>query len=227
MTTKFALFALAALCSLYSAAVETDKDKVFSERHDKTVAIQPSGVTFTLPESWLKWNGQFKNNLHFTREELARVQDADEKCEWDHEYAKIVNALLPFDRCAFHGGGEGWGHDGVSFDDVQMRAYVGSWAPERLSKDIASKSPQLGAHKQSQEGPWKVNSLSTKVWYGDYGGVATVDIYSQKKDATTVVLVFMRSDYRGKQDAEIREVIDSFRFDAKPADSAPTSTPGK
>jgi hypothetical protein len=35
--------------------------------------------------------------------------------EWDSEYASFVNASLPFEDCAAHVGGEGWGWQGVFF----------------------------------------------------------------------------------------------------------------
>jgi hypothetical protein len=41
--------------------------------------------------------------------------------EWDSEYASVVNASLPFEDCAAHVGGEGWGWQGLSFGDLQVR----------------------------------------------------------------------------------------------------------
>jgi hypothetical protein len=84
----------------------------------RTVALHPSGTTFEIPASFLKWHKQFKNNLHLSRAELQKVERG--AGDWDTEYAKVINAVLPFDKCAVHIGGEGWGRDAVSFADLQM-----------------------------------------------------------------------------------------------------------
>ena len=46
--------------------------------------------------------------------------------EWDSEYGSVVNANLPFEHCAAHVDDDGWGWQGVSFGDLQVRAYVTS-----------------------------------------------------------------------------------------------------
>ena len=84
------------------------------------IRLNPSGATFKIPESWLKWHAGFKNNLHLTRAELDKVKTAEGN--WDKEYAHIANELLPFSQCVAHVGGEGWGRDAVSYADLQLRA---------------------------------------------------------------------------------------------------------
>ena len=79
---------------------------------NRTIQLKPSGAEFEIPEAWLAWHAQFKNNLHLTRAELEKVKNAEG--DWDKEYAEVLNAVIPFARCAVHVGGEGWGGHRVS-----------------------------------------------------------------------------------------------------------------
>ncbi len=93
-----------------------------------TIELQPSKARFTIPQNWIELyhDGSF-NNLHLTREQLERVREPD-NMGWDKSCAKIVNAILPFQNCAVHAGGDGWGAEDRVHGDVQMRAYIGQWS---------------------------------------------------------------------------------------------------
>jgi hypothetical protein len=123
----------------------------------RIVILKPSGVAFRIPRPWLDHydsppkypveNSREmvsdpadldryyapKNNLHFTRQELDQVKSGQGN-EWDEMFATVINELLPFEQCIVHGGGEGWGMQGHSFGDVQMRVYLGRWDLVEIQK---------------------------------------------------------------------------------------------
>lgn len=105
------------------------------------IEIAPLGVSFRIPQRWLDWSRGFHNNLHLTEEELAAVKTGDE-ADWDPEYATVVNAVLPFERCAIHAGAEGWGRQGVAYSDLQMRVYILDEVPEKVEAKVISKGVQ-------------------------------------------------------------------------------------
>ena len=181
---------------------------------ERTIHLQPSGAEFQIPKGWLEWHAQFKNNLHLTRAELEKVKNA--AGEWDREYAEVVNAVLPFSKCAVHVGDEGWGGDGVSFADLQVRAYVVDMTPEqvleKVSKDgvaQASKFSKKVSTSQGKQENWQRGSVSYSVWYGDYGGKATIDFYARTFGKQTAVLVLMHA--WDKQ--PIEEIVKSFKWE--------------
>ena len=182
-----------------------DHDEIrFSTRHQRTIELRPSGITFRVPPDWLKWNAQFHNNLHLTRQELKGVETG--KGEWDSEYATVVNSALPFDDCAAHVGGEGWGLQSASFGDLQMRAYVTHLSAREILERIqgpgfghaASIAKLKGGRTGSEAhiavktaGDWQRATIEYPLWYGDYGGLAMVDFYVREVRSYRLVLVFM------------------------------------
>ncbi len=110
-------------------------------RKNDLVEIAPLGLSFPIPQPWLGWNNAFHNNLHFTEKQLAAIKTG-EMADWDPEYAIVVNAVLPFERCALHAGSEGWGQEGVSYADLQMRVYVLDEVPEKVEAKVASAGAQ-------------------------------------------------------------------------------------
>ena len=81
-----------------------------------------AGPVVLVPSSWVEWHEKFDNSLHCSREELDRLRNPEG--EWDREFAALVDPLLPFQRCGFHGGDDGWGEDSCAYSDMQMRMYV-------------------------------------------------------------------------------------------------------
>jgi hypothetical protein len=160
------------------------------------------------------WHLKFGNNFHLTHKQLDAV--AKGAGEWDTEYASVCNAALPFDRCAAHVGGEGWGK-AVSFADLQVRVYDLAEAPaaveERIKRegvaDIERFSGRLPALEGETDGPWRRTRLSYEVFYGDYGGTAHVDFRVGRCGDRTFVFVFMYADYNPKQKT-IKVILDSF-----------------
>lgn len=199
---------------------EPEQDAVKEERSatikDRVVRIKPTGATFEIPESWLKWHAGFKNNLHLTRAELEKIKTAEG--DWDKEFSEIVNQLLPFSECAAHVGGEGWGSEGVSFADLQMRVYVTQTSAEKVQakmvesgKTWASKFSKEVTVARAEGGKWRRATLSYAMWYGDYGATATIDVYAQEFGMQTAVLVFMHTNYRGAS-APLHEILRSFAW---------------
>jgi hypothetical protein len=118
-------------------------------RRGRRVILRPIRVAFLIPQAWLDHydsppkdpdgyptEDSPRNNLHFTRQELDQVRSGEGE-EWDEMFAEVVNGLLPFEKCAFHGGGEGWGRQGHSFGDLQMRVYLGNWESGEIEKLVS------------------------------------------------------------------------------------------
>jgi len=233
----------------------------------RLVILKPSRIVFRIPPAWLDHYDSppkypvenlremvtdpaeldrrcsTKNNLHFTRQDLDKVKSGEGN-EWDETFAKVVNDLLPFEKCVFHGGGEGWGLQGHSFGDLQMRVYLGHWelgeltklvgerglpAVRKMSQGAASRLRSSAAHLKgftdmtggaaprassgrTKTTAWQVESLTFPMWFYDYGATAVIDFYARKYQESTVVLVFMRTTFRGSQKLEIQELVDSFRL---------------
>ena len=178
------------------------------------VVLHPTNVSFRIPTSWLEWDKKFHNNLHLTRSEIDHIRTGSG--EWDSEYSRVVNAALPIEDCAAHVGGEGWGQDGVSFGDLQMRAYVMDNSVTFVIGTIVNKAKpianQIGENNAtvaiSEIEGWKMVTLDYPLWYGDYGGTATVQFYVRAIGSKTLALVFMVAK-GGQGQSEIRPILES------------------
>jgi hypothetical protein len=128
----------------------------------------------------------------------------------DSEYGSVVNASLPFEHCAAHVGGEGWGWQGVSFGDLQVRAYVTSLSAEdvllrvkmqgfRAAENIAEGQDGFATvgkalFSASTDQGWQQATIAYPLGYGDYGGTAPIDFYVRNAGRYRLVLVFMGAD---------------------------------
>ncbi len=113
---------LCAAGAIRGAAEESEASLPRSTWEGRAVSVGPNGPSFEIPASWTSWYAQFRNNLHGTREELAAAKAGGG--EWDREYAEVMNAILDHGHCGFQGGGDGWGDQGASYADLQLRVYV-------------------------------------------------------------------------------------------------------
>jgi hypothetical protein len=217
-----AIVAVLFLSSCHRAASPTAEPPRYATRDGQKITLHPSGVSFRVPQQWLEWNERFHNNLHLSRDELQQVRHGDG--EWDKEYGNVVNAALPFADCAVHVGGEGWGREGSSFGDVQMRAYISDLSDReilarihRQAVDAARReerpSPRLSGLAEltpdadvtdGQEQQWRKSVIRYPLWYGDYGGMARVRFYVAPIEKETLVLVFM-----GGEDEEVDGILQS------------------
>ena len=193
----------------------------FAERRGREIRLHPSGIFLQVPEAWVDWDAQFHNNFHLTHRELRSVRLASG--EWDSEYATVVNAALPFEDCAAHIGGEGWGRDGVSFGDLQMRAYVTTLATAdiigrirtrsmKAAETIAERQDGLAAESHAAietltDTDWQHARIQYPLWYGDYGGTARIDFFVKNFDDYRLVMVFMGPD----ADHELQPILASVR----------------
>jgi hypothetical protein len=175
-------------------------------------------VSFQIAQDWMDWNAEFHNNLHLTPQELQTVRVG--AGEWDSEYGEVVNSALPFEECAAHVGGEGWGRQGVSFGDLQVRAYVTNLGSQEIFQRISG-SAWTTAKKVSsgvwpgqlqsdglEDGPWRTAVIRYSVFYGDYGGVANVEFYVRPVSKYQLVLVFMSAG-SSEVAKEKRAILDS------------------
>jgi hypothetical protein len=191
-----------------------DERTRYATAEGNRLTLYPNATSFRVPDEWIDWYQEFHNNFHLTESQLAGVEQG--AGEWDTEYAAVVNAALPFHDCAAHVGGEGWGRDGVSFGDVQMRAYLTTLSPQevlqRLSDAGLSKAHEVGRDAgfldAGAEGRWRKAELHYSLWYGDYGGTATIRAYMTPDHGNTLVLVFM-SVAGSSEGGEIQRIVDS------------------
>jgi hypothetical protein len=130
-----------------------------------------------------------------------------------------VNASLPFEDCAAHFGGEGWGWQGVSFGDLQVRTYVTSLSQDDVvagikslgfetAERIAERQPgQKALISASMEQSWQHIKISYPLWYGDYGGTALIDFYVSDIGHYRFVVVFMGSGPDGEATSILKSVV--------------------
>jgi hypothetical protein len=180
----------------------------FATRDGVTITLQPSGLQFDVPQDWVDWYNEFGNNFHLTGEELDRVGHG--AGEWDDEYARVCNAILPFDRCAAHVGGEGWGKAGVSYADLQVRVYDLESPLETIEEGIAGQSTAeierlIAGHVRVQrhdKDGWRQTVFSYGRFYYDYMDTAYVDIRLKRVEKGTIAFVFMHTsgDYKAIAD---------------------------
>lgn len=200
----------------------------YSTRDGQKIILHPSGVSFLIPPPWLEWYGRFHNNLHLSRDQLDRVRDGNG--EWDTEYGTVVNAALPFADCAAHVGGEGWGKEGSSFGDIQLRAYLTNLSEQEIMTKIheqAFDSARRAARSlpatralaelasdtsltDGNEGRWRKYVIQYPLWYGDYGGVARVRFYVASIESGALVFVFM-----GGEDVEVKDILRSVSLQSR------------
>jgi hypothetical protein len=170
--------------------------------------LLPSGATFRVPPLWIS---------HLTPPQLDAV--ARGGGDWDTEFASVCNAALPFDRCAAHGGDDGWGRHSVSFADLQTRVYdlpdpvedLCRGIEARAAADVKRFSGDVPEVVRDAGSSWRKVLLSYPCWYGDYGGIAHVEFRLRRFGRRTFAFVFMYTDYQ-TQDKAIAELLDSFRF---------------
>lgn len=210
-------------CSSASPEPKTEPrtSEFFATRQGSTITLHPTTATFQVSDAMCEWFAEYKNNLHLSPDELAKVEHG--AGEWDTEYGLVCNAALPFARCCAHVGEEGWGRDGVSYGDLQVRVYVLDKTLDEVGHDIADKA--AAKVKQITEAPaevatdktapWKRWDFAYNRWYGDYGATAHVDFRARQFDDDTVIFVFMYTDYTS-QDAEIRAMLRSFMWGGQP-----------
>jgi hypothetical protein len=193
-----------------------------------TITLAPSRASFRIPQSWVSRNRPDRKSLHLSAAEIDTVRDG--AGEWDTEYATVVNGLFPFEKCSVHAGGEGWGREGSSFGDIQMRAYILDDAtPEQIAqrtvedgakiagglshlKDIAG-SGKISSARSELEG-WTRASVTYGLWYWDYGGPARVDVFAKAFGKQSAVLVFMYCSNSARTNPEmiVADIVKSFKM---------------
>jgi|GEM_PF-2839244 len=188
-------------------------------RSGQTIILNASGASFDVPTDWVDWYQRFHNNFHLSAGELAQVKDG--YGEWDTEYAEVVNSVLSFDDCSAHVGGEGWGKEGVSFADVQLRVYETSLSEDEVHQAASAKglftAQKVGKEASSSttfaDGPWHRTTITYSLFYGDYGGTARIDFYTRTIQGRSLVLVFMYCDTNrfGEID-EVAGILRSFQL---------------
>lgn len=211
------------LLSCHRAASPTPESQRYATREGQEIILHPSGITLRMPRQWLEWDEEFHNNLHLTRKQLESVRDGGG--EWDTEYGEVVNATLPFADCVAHIGGEGWGREGASFGDVQLRVYMTTLSNQEIfarihgeglgtARRVARQPPQTLSGlapdadvTDAAEDHWRNSVIRYRLWYGDYGGTARVRFYVTSVGGENLVLVFMGGD-----DEEVRGILQSVSF---------------
>lgn len=179
-----------------------------STRESEIIRVQPSGVSLRLPKSWV---------LYQTKEEIAGVKKG--KGEWQTEYAKILNAAIPFASCSLHAGEHQW--DTAAASMLQMRLYTlaptkGNIEHRIMTKGLAAAKtlpfPTVrNAHLDKQDaGQWHKIVIRYDVSYGDYAGTANIEFYTATHEDWTIALVFMHAGTN--EPNEVRQILDSFSW---------------
>jgi hypothetical protein len=176
------------------------------------LTLLPSGERLTVPAPFLEWYDRHRNNLHLSRQQLEAVRLAER--EWDTEYAAVANASLPFDSCAAHIGGEGWGRTAYGYGDLQVRVYLGTFDPASVRESVVSEGAAAAASyfrpvavDSSNHLGWERTRLRWNAFYHDYGGSANVEFYAQSRGDRTAIVVLMFSSYDPPRIAEQRDLI--------------------
>ena len=127
------------LCATLPLSAAKKKRPTFQVTHKNgVIKITRPAITLEIPQPWVAWHNRAGNNIHLTLAQLKKVKTGG-IADWDPQYALVVNTLLPFEKCAFHAGQEGWGKHSVSFADLQMRFYVLDMEVKNLDKRLAKK----------------------------------------------------------------------------------------
>jgi hypothetical protein len=187
-----------------------------SIRRDTQIEAVDERLEFEIPPEWVTWSKQnpSRPNLHLTAAELDRVELTEG--EWDREFALVVNAVLPFEQCVAHVGGEGWGPHGLSYADLQVRAYVLAMSPEEIAArarsegsavvgELTGSAPELW---HGRRGVWSRTVIEFRLFFVDYGATALVDIHSRRFVDRTVAFAFMYTDH-AQHDHEIDQLLGS------------------
>jgi hypothetical protein len=219
MNPRFGFRALTSAILLFaSTCFSQTRAFHFATRDGLTIRLNPGGASFRISEYWLDWDPKSYKNLHLTRADLESVKDG--AGEWDTEYGKVVNAALPFNDCSAHLGEEGWGAQGASFGDLQMRAYISDLSEEELERRISTKGLAAAKAIRTDVAPqatlardkvlnWTRLVIAYNLFYWDYGGTGHVEFYLNSFHGHTAVLVFMHA---GGHEWAIEQILKSFAW---------------
>ena len=128
---------------------------------------------------------------------------------------------MRFQDCVAHVGGEGWGKDGSSFGDVQLRVYLTPLSEEQVHQSVSARgfgaaqriNPNASLLPTVKDGSWQRTTIKYEVFYYDYGGTARIDFYTRTGQGQTFVLVFMYCDVdRFGASEEVKSILRSFRL---------------
>jgi hypothetical protein len=190
-----------------------------SIRQGTTIMAIGYGLRFEIPAAWVRWHEENKEhpNLHLISAELDAVKETEG--EWDKEFALIVNAILPFDQCLAHVGGDGWGPRGISYSDLQVRVYVLTTTPEEIEKRarlqgtavVANLTGTSATFEQEQIGTWRRTVIKYFRMYLDYGATSIVDLRIRQIGNHTVAFAFMYTDH-AQHEEEIEAMLNSVEF---------------
>ncbi len=199
-----------------STGASEGNGKHFSIVKGSTIQMQPSGASFEIPLNWTKEYGA----VNITPKQLENVRRG--KGEWYRDYARVVNAALPFADCSVQAGTHAW--DSGTFGGVQMRGYAVESSADEIEDRIAGRGlaaakalPTATARNatlnRNEAGQWHRILIGYEAWFSDYGGKANVDFYVNAHESKTVVLVFM---YAGESDhaPAIGQILKSFSWHA-------------
>jgi hypothetical protein len=213
LTVALTVILLHSCCTQGKAKLST---RPFAIRHGRVIELQPSKARLTIPEEWIEWYKDHRNNIHLSRKELDAVRDAEG--EWDADFADICNRTIPFAFCAFQAGGQGWGKNGgPSYGELQLRVYDIERSTKSMRDSVDAVMPEVkkrfdpkAAVLHRTMGEWHQSKISCYRRYGDYGATAIVDYRYRRAGSRLFVFVFMYTDFR-KQEARIDSILNSFK----------------
>ncbi len=195
----------------------------------RQVHILPTGERFLIPSLWVDWHNKFQNNFHLSRAEIYATQNAIG--EWDSEYSKVVNSVLPIADCIGQLGGEGWGWNGVSYGDVQLKIFNSKLNPTELQTLCSTKALSVAksfsnnaTFQTKTVNTWQQSVIQFDLWFQDYGGTATVEFWIQPTQTGSLIFVFLHAN--GLECEEVTEILSSMGI-VQPVAGLQNSTPNE
>jgi hypothetical protein len=177
-----------------------------------TVRLKPYDATFDIPEGWLN-PPPTQKNLFLSREEL---DEAYRNAGGDEEYERVMDSVLPFEKCAAHVGDKDWGN--YLWNDLQARMYVVESSPEEIADRVTRQGLDKATNTFTEAslllggyGKWERRTLRVTQASSDFILSSDMDFYYRTFGNRTVVFVFIHAeDYK----ETIPRILDSFRWSA-------------
>lgn len=169
---------------------------------ENVLTVAPLGLRAKLPEgafgpSWVRTRGP----------DLDKVRTS--AGEWERAYAELLDRSLPFESLLVHASDEPWGA-AATYSGLGIRLHAVAEPVDVVLASLAARLPVVAVrvacgnehgrlHDSSprssvthaERPPWKTMQAKMRVYYGDYGGQAVVELYVRRVRDVTLVLAFM------------------------------------
>jgi hypothetical protein len=166
----------------------------------KIVGIPALGVRLPFPKSEFD---EFPPEVLVTPAELLGVRTSS--AEWSYVYASLAESALPFEALLLQLGEESFVTP-TTFTSLTVRLYALEQSLDQVMPEATRRATAAAARivcdpgqrpasatpietKTDTIGVWQRTVVSVRVWYGDYGGIAHVEMRAHRRAGVTLVLV--------------------------------------